>query len=252
MSTPNDGTQADVIAEWIRRHPEVWAEASHPLDPAVVDHVVADIVSGARLARLERPETSRRRRIVATGVLSTLVVAGGAVGVAALVRSGQPTQPTAGVGCRSGSSVDADVIVIEPTDDPVRDCAELWADGRFELAQGQSNAVPSLVACISDVGVIEVLPGGATMCAELGLVDAEPVLDPLNAQLVALEDRLVAEINSGSCMTAGDAASLAQQIIDEFGVVDWTVEARADSVWAECVKAILDLESRRIEIVKFP
>ncbi|HEY6615276.1 MAG TPA: hypothetical protein VIZ32_12185 [Vicinamibacterales bacterium] len=253
MSTPHDnGDDDDVIAEWILEHPEVWADASAPLPSAFVDGVVADIVSGARTARLQRRETRRRRKLVATGVLSTLIVAGGAVGVAALVRSGQPTQPTAGVACRDGAGVDADVIVIEPTDDPVGGCGALWAAGRFDGASVAVGAAPSLVACISDAGVIEVYPGEVGTCSGLGLADAELVLDDENQLIVSLQDRVVDEINAQPCASARVVESIAQRLVTESELAGWRVEIRPDSVSAPCAKAAIDATTQVVQVVKFP
>ena len=252
MSKPHTNAHDDVIAEWIREHPEVWADASAPLQPEFVDGVVADIVSGARMARLQRGETRRRRKLVATGVLSTLIVAGGAVGVAAIVRSGQPTQPTAGVACRDDVGVEANVIVIEPTDDPVGGCGALWAAGRFDGASVAVGVVPPLVACISHAGVIEVYPGDVGTCAGLGLADADPVLSDANRLIVSLQDRVVDEINAQPCASARVVASIAQRLVAESGLAGWRVEIRPDSVSALCAKAAVDATTQVVQVVKFP
>lgn len=251
MSSHDDAYDDDVIATWIRAHPEVWAEASEPMSSAFVDEVVGDIMSGARLARLQQRAARRRRKFVASGVLSTLVLAGGTVGVVALVRSGQPTQPAAGVACR-GAGVDADVIVIEPTDDPVGGCGALWAAGRFDEAPLASDGVPPLVACISDVGVIEVYPGDAGTCESLGFADADPVLDDENQAIVALQERIVEEINAQPCASTPTVESIAQRLVSESGLAGWRVEIRSDSISAPCAKAVVDATTSIVQIVKFP
>lgn len=251
MSTPDEVTDDDVIAEWIREHPEVWAEASDPMSPAFVEGVIVDIVSGARMARLNERETRRHRNLVA-GFVAALVVAGGAVGVAALVRSGQPTQPTAGVACREAPGVDADVIVIEPTDDPVGGCEAVWAAGRFSETPLSGGEAPALMACISDAGVIEVYPGDAETCTRLGLSNADPALDVENQAIVALQERLANEINLQPCVTAEDAAAIGLRIVEESGLAGWTVEIRTDSAGASCAKAAVDTTRQVVEVVKFP
>lgn len=251
MSSHDDVYDDDFLAVWIRQHPEVWDEASEPISSEFIDRMVADIVSGARLERLQQRETRRRLKLVAFGVLSTLLVAGGAVGVAALVRSGQPTQPAAGVACR-GAGVDADVVVIEPTDDPVGACGALWAAGRFDEAPLAGDGVPPLVACISDAGVIEVRPGDAGTCAGLGFADADPVLDDENQAIVSLQDRVVEEVNAQPCASALVVESIAQRLVAESGLAGWRVEIRSDSISAQCVKAVVDSTTSVVLIVKFP
>lgn len=247
----NDGDR-DIIARCIEAHPELWGDGADPLSPAFVDRVVADIVSGSRMARHRQRDSSRRRRILAAGLLSTAVVAGSAVGVAALVRLGQPTQPGAGIACRSESGADADVIVIEPTTDALGGCRELWREGRFDGAAGPITEVPPLVACISSTGAIEVYPGSSETCRSLGLIDAEPTLDPSNQALVALQERVAAEINAGPCASADDAHEHARRLLEETNLVGWRVQTLPDSAAATCAKATVDVTGRIIQIVKFP
>lgn len=241
----------DVVAQWIRDHPKVWADASSPLTADFVDRVVADIVSGSRMARLRANATRRRRKLVAGGVLSALVVASGAVGVAAIVRSGQPTQPTAGVACRDGDGIEANVIVIEPTDDPVGGCGALWVAGGFGVASAAVGSAPPLVACISDAGVIEVYPGDVGTCAGLGLADAL-ALDDENQAIVSLQDRVVDEINAQPCASAHVVESIARRLVAESGLAGWRVEIRPDSISAPCAKAAVDATTQVVQIVKFP
>lgn len=248
----DDSDDVDVVAHWIREHPEVWADAISPLSTDCVDAVVAEIVSGSRSARLQASAKRRQRKVVAGGALSALLVAGGAVGVAAIVRSGQPTQPSAGVACRDGVDVDANVIVIEPTEDPIGGCGELWATGRFDEPGGAQAVVPALVACVSESGVISVFPGDDTTCARLGLVDAEPELDATNQAIVALQERIAEDVNLAPCGAAEDVAVIAQRLVDESGLTGWVVETRPDSVGAPCAKAAVDATTRVVQIVKFP
>lgn len=235
---------ADPISMWILRHPETWDDAVTPLDDGQIDAIVD---------RVTVRVTRRRRKFVATAVLSTLVVAGGAVGVAALVRSGQATQPTAGVACREAPGVDADVIVIEPTDDPVGGCEALWAAGRFdETPLAPAGNVPVLVTCISDAGVIVVFPGSAGTCASVGFADADPALDEENQAIVALQDRIVDEINARPCASAQAVEAIAQRIVDESLVTGWKVEVRPDSIDAPCAKAAVIASTQVVQVVKFP
>ena len=248
----SNGDNRDLIAQWVEEHPELWGEGTTPLSTDFVDRVVADIVSGERMARHRQLDSKRRRRAVGGGLLAAALMAGSAVGVAALIRLAQPSQPAAGIACRSGISADADTIVIEPTTDVLAGCRQLWADGAFGDAPMALDKVPPLVACISATGVTEVYPGTIGTCTSLGLVDADPVPDASVELLLTLQERVVAEINATQCMSASEADVLARRIIDEVGAVGWTVETRPDSVDAPCVKAAVLVAERVVLIVKFP
>lgn len=86
----------DELSSWIRQHPDVWADAVDAPSSSEIDDLVGQVVSGARDLRRAEETGRRRRRFVATGVLTIIVVTGGPVGVAALIRSGQPSRPSEG------------------------------------------------------------------------------------------------------------------------------------------------------------
>ena len=127
----------DEVSLWIRQHPEVWADAVDAPSSSEIDDLVGQVISGARDRRRAEESGRRRRRFVATGALTIVVVTGGAVGVAALIRSGQPSRPSEGIACRSAADTRADAIVVEAGSDPVGRCRTLWTDGELtEPGQG--------------------------------------------------------------------------------------------------------------------
>lgn len=226
------------ISDWIRRHPEVWHFASElpsQLDDDWFDHTVGDIVSGARERR--RRARRRRHRAFTAGVAVALLATGGTV-AALLTRAGQPTRPEAGVLCRADAAPRTAAIEVGAGVDPVRACRAQWESGAF----GDGFDVPSeLVACIDPMGgAINVIPGDAAACAELSMEPADPELDVESDAVVALQDRLVEEINLAGCAPATEVAEQAQSILDESGLTGWRVQMTADPTTSVCAKVGVD------------
>jgi hypothetical protein len=141
---------ADLVDAWIREHPEIWDDAYPKPTKAELDHDVDRVVAQARSFD-DAPNARRpRRRSIGAAVVGAIVIVGGSVGVAALVRSGQPTQPAQGIACRDAEDARADAIVIPPSADPIADCAEQWAAGSL----GSTQDVPPLTVCIATTGVV--------------------------------------------------------------------------------------------------
>ena len=242
----------DEVSLWIRQHPEVWADAVDAPSSSEIDDLVGQVISGARDRRRAEESGRRRRRFVATGALTIVVVTGGAVGVAALIRSGQPSRPSEGIACRSAADTRADAIVVEAGSDPVGRCRTLWTDGELTEPGQAIGESPSLVACVGASGVIEVYPGDSSVCAQLGLIVADAALTPESQAMLALQGRIVDEINDQPCFAAIEVAAIAQLIVDESELEGWTVSVRPDSEDASCAKAAVDVPTRTISIVKFP
>lgn len=244
--TPNE--LADLVDVWIRDHPEIW-EAAYPEPTEVeLDADVDRVVVRAR-SFADAPTARRRRRLSIGAVVGgAIVIVGGSVGVAALLRSGQPTQSAQGIACRAAEDPRADAIVIPPSVDPIAACAEQWAAGTV----GPTEDVPPLTVCIAVTGVVEVYPGDSEVCGRIGLVNADAELTPDNLAVLALNDRLVEEINLADCAPAVDVGASAQRIVDESGLGGWAVETRDDSRDADCAKVALDQPTRTITVIKFP
>lgn len=244
--TPNE--LADLVDVWIRDHPEIWEAAYSEPTAAELDADVDRVVVRAR-SFADAPTARRRRRLsIGAVVVGAIVIVGGSVGVAALLRSGQPTQPAQGIACRAAEDPRADAIVIPPSVDPIAACAEQWAAGTV----GPTKDVPPLTVCIAVTGVVEVYPGDSEVCGRIGLVNADAELTPDNLAVLALNDRLVEEINLADCAPAVDVAASAQRIANESGLVGWTVEIRDDSRDADCAKVALDQPTKTITVIKFP
>lgn len=234
------------ISDWIRRHPEVWHfadELAPQLDDAWLERTVDDIVSGARERR--RAARRRRRRFVTAGAVAVAVATGGTV-AALVARSGQPQRPEAGVFCRAEASLRADAVELGAGSDPIEGCRAEWEDGSF-ASSVVDGALPDLVACIDpEGGAINVVPGDPNTCAELALEPADVELDAESLAVVALQERLVEEINAAECAPAGDVAAQAQSILDESGLSGWQVQVNADPATSVCAKVGVDSPTRII------
>jgi hypothetical protein len=244
---PDDGN----LSAWILEHPEVWGSAVEAPTPDAQEDALRRITSGQHATERANEFTRRRRRAIAGGALAVAVLAGGTAGVAALIRSSQPTRPNEGISCRSAADLRADAIVIDAQADPVAGCAVLWSEGKFSTP-GSEPAIPGLTACVAIAGVVEVFPGDQTVCGRLGLSVSESTLNTESAAVLALNDRLTNEINLAECAPAVEVADAAQRIVDESGLEGWTVAIRADSVEAACAKTVVDAPTRTVAIVKFP
>lgn len=239
---------ADLVDAWIRDHPETWDAAYSKPTEAELDADVDRVVAHARNFAVAPNALRRRRRSIGAVVVGTIVIVGGSVGVAALIRSGQPTQLTQGIACRAAEDPRADAIVIPPSADPIAACAEQWAAGSL----GPTEEVPPLSVCIATTGVVEVYPGDTQVCGRLGLVNADSEFTPDNVAVLALNDRLVDEVNAADCATAVDVLASAKRIVDESGLDGWAVEIRDDSRNADCAKVALDQPTKTITVIKFP
>ena len=233
-------TEAE-MSEWVRSHPEVWHFANElrsQLDDEWFERTVDDIVSGARERR--RRVRRRRRRAFAAGVAVAALASGGTV-AALLIRSGQPPRPEAGVLCRAETAPRTGAIEVGARVDPIAACRAQWENGAF----GDDVEVPSeLVACIDPVGgAINVIPGDAAACTGLSMEPADPELDVASDAVVALQDRLVEEINLADCAPATEVAEHAQSILDESELTGWRVQMNADPDSSVCAKVGVDSPS---------
>lgn len=235
------------LAAWIREHPEVWPYATIDDVEVDVDRVVDDVASGARERRWVARR--RRRRIVAAGAVAVAIATGGTV-AALVARSGQPARPEAGVVCRAEASLQADAVELGAGSDPIEGCRAEWEHGSFADKVGDAP-LPGLVACIDQRGgAINVFPGDAGTCSELALEQADIELDAESVAVVALQDRLIEEINAAECAPAGEVADFAQTILDESGLLGWQVRMDADPATSVCAKVGLDTPSRTVFVVE--
>ena len=182
-------------------------------DPAV-DALLRSIMSEPAPDSRRR----RRRRRWVSGVVATAVVGTGAV--AAAVWLDRPADPTL-LSCYSDAAVPPAIqvgLMIDPTLTPIEQCTPQWHNG--ELG---SEGPPELAACVSSEGIAIVLPGSIETCNELGLAGLDP--DRRIGDLTAIRvANLHPERYEDQCFTSEEAMDVTQQIFDEVGADDWTVE----------------------------
>jgi hypothetical protein len=190
-----------------------------------------------------RRRRARRTIVVVAGALALAV--GGGVGLAALLRE-QPSRPELGPACRSGPSLDANMVALEPNADPIAGCAALWERGVLPGGGESSGSVPPLVACIGPGGVIEVFPGPPDFCAAIGLAPAAVELDTEAAAIATLSQRVADEVNLAACASADEVRARVQVMLDELGLAGWSFELSPAAASGDCVKAQLDAPRRVI------
>ncbi|MEK7425764.1 MAG: hypothetical protein AAB131_18220 [Actinomycetota bacterium] len=210
-------------------------EVAACLEPTQTDD---DVIAYA-LAHGSRTAVRPRRRVWTAGVVAAVVLLVGSGAAAAIVAMRDGGRPEAGVVCRSAANLQSSARVVPLGDDPIGDCVALWVAGELPRV-GQVNAKgssPALIACAVDDRSIEVLPvtRGET-CVSLGLREVDIAVlaaDPV----VALNDRLIAEINP-ACLSAESAAEAVRSILADLSIEGWSVVVRPGD--GECVRAGLD------------
>lgn len=242
------GDVPDVVG-WLRDHPQEWEFATiedyfeaNPAARRTFDDVLRRVWS----SRVERLRRRRRRRWVVVGGIAALAVGG--VAAAALVRSGQPTHPEAGPLCRAEPRAGGDAYALAPGADPIDGCARVWATDWFDIGGG---TVPALTACIGSNGAIEVFPGESDICDALGLAPADPALSPENELVVALQERLIMEIDLADCRPVADVLPAAQAIVEQSGLDGWSVVVGPGSEAAVCTKTAVDSSTRTVVLHEF-
>lgn len=235
------------LAGWVRETLYFDVEEGTRDDDAA-QHILAEVYR--RRDAEDRRRTRRRRRLLCGGIVVGVMVSGSAA-AALLWPWGQPTRPEVGVLCHASAELNSDAIVIAPGDDPVEGCARLWATGELPTGEGP-DAVPALVACIGPNGAIEVFPGPNEVCAQLELEAADPTLNSDNSAIVALQDRLIQEINLAACRPVRDVVAAVEEQLTEFSMVGWTVTVTPGAEAGACGKVAVDTTNRTVLVVNDP
>lgn len=233
----------DDLSRWIRSLPETWAQTIEPRPAEELDLLASAIVGGTRhIPSLSR---TRRRRF---GIAAVVVIGAGGIagGAAALMRGEQPTRPNDSVLCRAAATMPSDAVALAAGRDPVAACAAAWLEGDEPFPP--NGGVPELAGCVNAAGTIEVIPGPPEICGELGLVLLEWPLSPENESILALQERLVAEINSQPCASVADVQRAAATILADEGFAGWAVEVLPGWEQADCAKVGVRAVDRLITI----
>jgi hypothetical protein len=183
-----------------------------------------DPAADALLRRITTTIPVRRRRSwkrITFFVTGALVLAGAGV-TTAVLRSRAPEDPTQ-VDCYSSAVREEWEVFPLPADadrHPIELCQELWSNGTIDA----SGEIPALAACVTDGELIAVLPGTNALCAQLGWdvadVSEGDAVHPATEIESVLSDRFGVE-----CWNADQARAIANEVINELGLEDWTVES---------------------------
>jgi len=84
----------------------------------------------------------------------------------------------------------------------------------------------------------------------LGLEPADPTLDAESQSVVALQQRLVDEINLADCQPASTVQRQAQAILDESGLNDWSVVVVGDAGSSACAKTGVDTATKTVNVIE--
>jgi hypothetical protein len=161
-----------------------------------------------RSARRRLPVT-RRRLVLAFVALAVAATATAATWVIV----GSPARETTSVECLIGTS---DAVIPSTSGNPAHDCA---VDYKREFA----TAAPRLAAYDNGLGGVTVIPRGQRPQAGWKrLVSGQDV------DLIQLQDSLDDYINglNSSCLNSGEATSLAESRLAQFGFTGWTVRSQ--------------------------
>lgn len=237
-----DGHDQDPFAI-LRRH--------NPVDPAAVPG--PDSPAAQRIYRRvintppgRRPVRRLAVRVAAVVLVSLSVAAGGVL----VYR--EVTQP-AGVVCYASVSLDSDRVVVDPQDSPDPSlCRAVWAQGPLADQADPPGSVPPLQACVNQEGTFVVFPSDdPAVCQRLGLATPAPSDDQLRS-VQEVQRELVAYIEGNRCPTIDDAAAHAQELLDDAGLVDWTVERRPPTGERPCASISIDPDTNTIIVVPIP
>lgn len=179
-----------------------------PQDEALLATIIAAMPSSTG---------KRRRRAWITGGTAVTVVVLAAFAVLRQESASSPLQLTC---YTTAQQPPAEQFGIPMEDDPVRACQRLWRNGTIS-----GTEPPTLTACVSDGGIVAVVPGGQQICSRLGLANWVGALTDDDGQVIAFADELATAF-AASCITESEAVAAAQAVIDKYLLDDWAIVQR--------------------------
>lgn len=182
------------------------------VDP-VADALLASVVGAPA------PIRSRRRSRWFTGGAVVVGVGLTAGAVAAVINSREPVDVTTLSCWGAGDAAEVQVALVPDGRDPVEQCRGQWTTGTFP-----PPAPDELTACTTDSGIISVVPGGASACAERGwsvaiVPEPDSELDRSTAMSGSVAERLIAV-----CAGPAEAVVIVEEVLAAFEL-DWSVDA---------------------------
>ena len=206
------------------------------------EQMLATILAEPRVAATAVPR-SQRRYWAAAGA-STIVILMAAF---AVLRHESPHDPTTMI-CYGQADVDSsEKHQLPSAADPVAACRELWDAGLFGPGE-----VPNLTACVTDTGVVAVIPGGEQVCGDLGFAIWSGTFEVRNLTQVTFSDELTATFRT-TCYSQSAAISAAQKLLDKYELDDWTIATNNN--WTNtlpCTASGINPESKSVTLGSRP
>lgn len=219
-----------------------------PLEPGVDEG--ADALLQRIVASTEQPakRVSRRRGSVLGGLLAAVVIGAGSVVAARWLSQGEPTV-IGQITCWGGDTAPPIVqvgVALPDGADPEDLCAEQWRNGLISRA-----GAPSLVSCITDNGIIAVIPTDEEGCVRLGF----PLYQATEEGRAALREynELHERINvvlDASCVDEASTRALVERVLAENQFSRWTqVDGAAFTPDRPCGFTIIDATARTVTVL---
>jgi len=242
MSIPERRDPVDVLADL--RPPTGWDQPVDLAADADASQLLVEILDGP--VSPHRGTRRRRRTITGFGVGIAMIAAGTAV--AAFWPRTSPTEARS-VSCWSSSEAPPEQQVVvgwDGIDDPLVVCQQQWEIGRFDVPEPPGD----LQACTSSDGIAVVVPGS---CEVAGLALFVPVADSTVLSISEVTTRLGELLNGDTCRTVADARAVVEQVLDDAGLHDWTVELTGGASASDsCATVALEASTRSAFIVTVP
>jgi hypothetical protein len=216
--------------------------AANPV-PALQENLPGDEQLLAKLlseSLVDAPSVNRRRRrwAIAGASVSTLLLAAFAV-----LHYGKVDQLTV-VSCYDAATGDSSVQEEIPTDDdPVAACRAFWESGRFG-----NGEIPPLTACVTDSGIIAVIPGNQQVCAALGYTLWSGSLTEDERNLIAFSDELSMTFLE-TCYSQSAAETATKALLAKYGLNDFTIATNDN--WTNalpCTASEVHFESKSVTL----
>lgn len=159
------------------------------------------------------------------------------------------------VGCYQATSLESDVVAASSggaLDASL--CEPVWEEGTLVnediVPAGQ---IPPLVACVTEEGSLAVFPSDdTTICSQLGLARPAPESLPEEDVIRELDDDLVDYFAQQACQTVEQARQDIRQILDRYGLSDWSIQDSPGGPDRPCASYGLDAPSQTIHLVPVP
>jgi hypothetical protein len=222
----------DLFLVLVASNPVLVLERSDYGDEAML----AGIIAAGKPNRMNTPRI--RRGWVIGGVSVVMIVAA----AFAVLRHDAPDNPTTML-CYSERSANPAQRQELPTGDPVAACREVWQSGVFGTGE-----VPALTACVTNDGIIAVVPGGDQACVDLGFALWRGSFDDDDQSVIDFHEELARSLTS-TCYGEQNAKEVVRALLNDYGLDGWTVLSNDN--WTDafpCTASGVDAASKTVTL----